>query len=1202
MRKVVLFVSLCLALVLSEAMFSGDAHAQAIQKRFTNNANLVDAGGYFESGGFQGQVFQCLDQSPTAAVSSIEWRKKYSARFVFCMRKMLKEATVYFLAGDGQGKKGLIEHLRPALAAVVLFAAILFGIKVTGGMLKNPRAEAVNFFIKVAIVIGLFEGSVFLLTFWFDLADAILNLVTMGAQQAIDNPASATYGGLSYCTAQGNAAASTGIAPWIKIWDRFDCFFERLLGFGDFKITTGLTAVIGAALFSGTLGVYLFFAAFAAFVAMLMFLFKTIATVLFAYGGLAMLSLLLPLYAPFLLFEKFERWITEKWVGIAAANVILPAFSVAFLFFALTAIDTMLFVGSSTYSAYTYKKVMDPVTGNCVIDPNTGKCKMVHGYDTVTFLDDNKKPVIMPVLPPEFTEYKQTIQPIFKPLGVDTSASEAVQEAQMQNLILEDQPLVNIKLSSDISFNSYFETYCGFFGKKKASEEAIDDEYLATQAEQEQYTNALKARNEILAGYPNAAGGVLGVFAARTAMCLYGTAKGAMNEIGKQVDKISSELFPFVADKLNLNWQGSSSGPVAPGTAASPGNMHNTRMMELATSFLAVLLMTGAFYSFSSQLPAATSRVVGVRAAKVALASPKIGGATLRQRFDTAVLRANQAARSKASRRGLLTGGGLSSVGGVARGGLAGAGGFVGGFFETDRREYQKWGSGKTDYDDISGGYYGSKYSARKASSAEAPRSRELQDMEEELKDLETQDENDRKEEEERKKEDKKKEEERKRKEQEDRKRKEEEERKKREQEREEEPDREERKEPVLEPSGGADSDRGEGETGGSRGSSGDRGGDSSDDDAAPSGSGDTPPDGGGGGGGGGGGSPRRTRPTGGAARDTEDRLELKELEKAPVLAGMGAAATAMRRERPLSTFADSGGDTSGRRDRPGGDSTPDMDRSGPSDIPPPSDGGGFTSGGGGSRGGSSGSGGGSGDGSNVREPAPVVASSDESAPVAHRNEGSQDSIERAEAGEAPPHKMIKTETVLKAAESGELEESILSKIASALHHLGNAVDLLEFIPVANDVASAVIHAAATVVDVGGAVSEGRSRSEIAGRVVKGARESAIGLAPGMEWVVTAARVHSAMKGSGRAPETVNKNLTERAPVKTETPSDREGAGGTDGMRRERIVQEPAPVAPPVDPSDRREMWAKNMTDKNPESSGKPAKEAQYAPVESKDD
>ncbi len=715
---------LVVALVLVGLCLPYEAQAQAAHGRFINN-NVAQVGGIFAATGLQNTTLKCLDQAPAGSgISSAEWRKKYSARFVYCMRNLLEKASRAYL----ESPDGLIAKLEPALAAVILFSMILFGIKLTAGMLRNPKAEAAVYLIKISVVLGLYYSSAELVTFFFDLTDELLNLVASGTKTVFDSQASAAYGNLSFCAA--NAPSSGSLQEWIGIWDRFDCFFQKILGFGDVKLSATILSIVGSVVLSGIIGLYLFFAAIGAFIALLLFLFKTIATVLFSYGGLAMLMLLLPIYAPFLLFNKFERWMTEKWIGIAAGNVLVPAFAITFLFFAVTALDIMLNFGSvSTYSSYSYDAA-----------------NKRYEYNTFTLRDNGNSisgsATGAPIIPPAGYKppagYVKTIAPLYELLGVKSNDNNDEKTKKILGSIksqLADDNVV--KPNRDPSFLAHFENYCGKLGKMKLSDGSIDAEYLKSNAPEQQFTDPQAGRDAIKAGMPNALSG--NNISARTTMCDWGTTGGNINDVTSLI-KREAKLNKPLLQMSKVDLESNSKNTSAYDDAISPLNTTKSKIMRMATTLLAFFLLGGAFHSFSKQIPNAVSSVVNTRVAKMSLPSPKLGDASLMDRLSGGLRNMKSAMQKNTKKGGMLTDllagkNPKNSASSFFKMITSGVRGFIGGAMESDAANFKRWASNEIDYDNLGlGGLRKVVSMADKAASGGNRRA--IKDMEEELQSL----------------------------------------------------------------------------------------------------------------------------------------------------------------------------------------------------------------------------------------------------------------------------------------------------------------------------------------------------------------------------------------------------------------------------------------------------------------------------------
>ena len=236
-------------------------------------------------------------------------------------------------------------------AAMVAFA--VFGFKLMNSSIQEPVKDVS--FMLLRLMVGTF--------FFFKSAD-IYNWIagTLPNNDGIMNQAigwvtngtgfgswgSLTSGGAggsggsivaSSCIVQTPPANYEGV----RVWQSFDCMFAKIFGAIDPSTTTGantlgtsLLVIIGAAFFSGTLGVTVASLGILAFFTALLLVFRGLFLVLLAYLCLGFLTIFGPLIAPLVFFDS--KFLTEKfkrWLGLILSTMFQPVFVIGFLAMAI---------------------------------------------------------------------------------------------------------------------------------------------------------------------------------------------------------------------------------------------------------------------------------------------------------------------------------------------------------------------------------------------------------------------------------------------------------------------------------------------------------------------------------------------------------------------------------------------------------------------------------------------------------------------------------------------------------------------------------------------------------------------------------------------------------------------------------------------------------------------------------------------------
>ncbi len=146
---------------------------------------------------------------------------------------------------------------------------------------------------------------------------------------------------------------SGGVTPWNSI----DRIIGNLLGFGPaITIINGLVGIVGAAIFSSTVGLVMFFFGMLAIVNLLIFIMELIYTYMLAFFIIGFMLMLAPVMIPLALFFSTERMF-RKWVDIMVSAMITPVLLFAFVGVFAGVFDILLqnifdILGGNDFRAY----------------------------------------------------------------------------------------------------------------------------------------------------------------------------------------------------------------------------------------------------------------------------------------------------------------------------------------------------------------------------------------------------------------------------------------------------------------------------------------------------------------------------------------------------------------------------------------------------------------------------------------------------------------------------------------------------------------------------------------------------------------------------------------------------------------------------------------------------------------------------------
>lgn len=574
-------VFLCrIAMILGIALFPLMAFAQVLP-----GANPTLPTGYK----FEDEVNHCLN-TPPASIDAAAWKDKYTARLVYCMRNMLEDATKTFLA------KLVNDYAMKAISIVVVFALALFGIKVLGGMLRNPKAEAFSLLMKIGFILLIVTACKdpnhsTIVDFWFNTTDLMVEWIAGAGASA--------FGSTSFCPVSPNA-----IGQWFSIWDRFDCLFSRFMGIGGAAaIGTGFIAIGAAVVFSGGIGIFLFFMAFGAIIAIAQFLFRSVLMVLMSYGGLGLLILLLPLFLPLILFKVTEKFLWECWLRYAVGYVLQPALTIGFLLFALTVMDDLMINGST--NVYTV-------------------------YDSAS--NTSRVGVLKPgeQMPPGA---RKAIVPPSEILGFSYADTKEQQMESVGGIYRRDKRMDVGKTPADAAAYSYMQNECGKAGivtpgknETPTTESNCTDKAACAKAALKKYSDAPSENTRL---------------AYQKALCELGKhEKMAAQQAGETGDN-AFDAGSADSVQLELNKQKTPNGMVAVGEVPDDTNQHDSKMMQLMGYVGAAILCCGTFLTFINTVPGLVQNVCGVPGQKISFASPMIAGKSLAQRIEGGMKTAN---------------------------------------------------------------------------------------------------------------------------------------------------------------------------------------------------------------------------------------------------------------------------------------------------------------------------------------------------------------------------------------------------------------------------------------------------------------------------------------------------------------------------------------------------------------------------------
>jgi len=537
----------------------------------------------------------CINNPPPGStITAAEWQDKYSGRFSYCMRELLIGATNALMAA-------VTDYMRPAMAAMILFAMVFIGLKAIAGMLRDPRAESAMFLGKVILVIAVYENVDVIADVTFGTADMIFSMVGASAQ--------ATFGAST--AGPGCAIVPTGgpVSDWLLVFDHLDCLIESLIGAGaDIQLITGLGAILAASIWTGTTGIQLFFMTLSLLIGLLTFLLRVTFMLVMSYGAIGLTLLMIPLMVLGVFFRLTEPYFFNRIIGYIVSNIVQGGVMIAFLFFAVTVLDHLVFSGSPNVQ-YSYET--NPA------DPFTPQVQLSYGA--------------VGGAPAGFTPYDPVIMPIWVPLGLDPSATLGNQVAQMAANFSAPTKLFEVDLPSDPKFYSSLTKQCGKAGYSKEVDDILDKvNTYGTQVLdelEENFTEWQKAKDAI---------GNLGKWGrikANLKICVAGWMgrfgmKGTLNEmVNNQLD----DYMPKVQRLQLVN-----NMPVNPNVQDTAA-VHEYNMGKLKVAIIALVILCGTFFVYTNNIPAMARSITGRMGNALTLPDPKVAGQSVLKRVQTSL-------------------------------------------------------------------------------------------------------------------------------------------------------------------------------------------------------------------------------------------------------------------------------------------------------------------------------------------------------------------------------------------------------------------------------------------------------------------------------------------------------------------------------------------------------------------------------------
>lgn len=562
------------------------------------------------------QMHYCIRKAPPGSqLSDEEWQERYTARYTYCMRMIIGEAASFTL-------QAVTDYMRPAMYAVILLATVIMGTKAVGGMFRNVKVETALFILKIMMVVAVFENMAAIGDLFFGLTDWLLQLLGGGAAAVLYDGSVDSLACPSPIATSGPdkgkfISENYGNLRWIASLDGLDCMVKRLWGLTKSQeAITSLFAAAGSSLFTGTSGINMTMMAVGFVFSLGFFLFRTATMLVMAYGAIAVLMLVMPIFLLTVFFKFTEDMFFQRWLGKVVSTMVQPGIMLAFVYFATGVMDTLLFTGSQEYTKITLSANNTPQGGF-----NASATLARREKPTDPLLDANGNPVSNPA------DYEQVIEPIYKTMGIDLKQSIDDQVKRMKEIIYTEKLLnYDFKLSEDNPLFLLVDHQCSDAGNINASTQKIDKDIqdaLINEAEKNlrsdpQVNEAQKTIDAMRQGLQAPPESKTFRRALKLAcMAAKGVKWLALHPFKSDIEGIINSYNPEVP-KLDLSGN--------QGKDANALKVHEAKIRKLTIAMVAFLILTATFHAFSNYIERIAASITRYLGFSLSIDGPSIGG------------------------------------------------------------------------------------------------------------------------------------------------------------------------------------------------------------------------------------------------------------------------------------------------------------------------------------------------------------------------------------------------------------------------------------------------------------------------------------------------------------------------------------------------------------------------------------------------
>lgn len=312
-----LFTLAIVTMIAGAVLFSTIDNAYAVSKKPTGN---TARSGELISKTADGEEITCSDYGVLLGA------------MVPCIMKTVEETGVKMA-------EEFIDMLMPVVWAFITLSVTLFGLKVLQGE-GQIGPKALLFIIKIAFVIGFLQIMPNLIPLAHEIMKEINQLL---AGILADS-------GKFNCEVSNYMKADTEL-----LWAQMDCLLGKLFGFivsdgsdqPNMLLAASGLGLLGGFLFSGTVGVFIFFAILGVLWSLLMFVVKTFLAYVNGFIIVAILIIVSPIFLPLAIMQVTAQYFDKWWKGILA-SILMPLLVTGYVIMALMVYDKLLLGDHST--------------------------------------------------------------------------------------------------------------------------------------------------------------------------------------------------------------------------------------------------------------------------------------------------------------------------------------------------------------------------------------------------------------------------------------------------------------------------------------------------------------------------------------------------------------------------------------------------------------------------------------------------------------------------------------------------------------------------------------------------------------------------------------------------------------------------------------------------------------------------------------